>query len=188
MELKFEIVKNSNDGTLIDFVHEPDNLFTRYYKKGKYIFNESTEPYMGHFEDDLTFKKETKRLTAQAISNFGVKKFPQYSSYGWYKTLHTNESRVLIPISKKRSTYDIPQLNVEQTGTDITITITDNQTAYDYYRIVFRKQLFAIEFITSKKVLTIPKLLTGEYELSVIGYKDEDIVSKEMEEVEFISE
>lgn len=179
MQLEFEIVKTYNND-MLDFTHDPDNLFTKFYKDGKYISNENTEPLFGNFEEDLIFKKRDKKLTAKAISRFGVKNFPQFGSYAWYKTLHSNESYVLVPIGKRQSNYDYPQLSIVQTEMNITITITDPPTAtYDYYRIMFRKGLFAFELVTSRKVITIPKTLTGEYELSAIGYKDEDIVSKE---------
>ena len=186
MELNFEVVKTySND--MLDFTHDPDNLFAKFYKDNKYLSNESTEPYMGNFEDDLTFKKKDRKMTAQAISEFGVKNFPQFGSYGWHKTLHTNECKILVPISKRSSNYEYPQLGITQTETNITVTITGPSTiTYDYYRIMFRKNQFAYEFVTSKKVLTIPKLPVGEYEVSAIGYKDGDIVSKETVAVQVI--
>lgn len=190
MQLNFEIINQYTDGKMMDFAHDPDNLFTKYFKKGKHVLNESVKPYRGDFGNinildeldynNLVFENEPNRLTAQAISNFGIKNFPQFGSYGWYTTLYSNRNFVVAPINRRRSEYAHPQLSVATTSTEIVVTITDpTSVKYDCYRVMFRKQLFADEFITYERELRVPKLSPGSYDVTAIGYREGGIVSVE---------
>lgn len=190
MKLNFEVINTYTDGELLDFTHEPDNLFTKYYKKGKHVLNESVKPYRGDFErnklldvldyHNLIFENEPNRLTTEAISKFGVKNFPQFGSYGFFTSLYSGKTKVLAPINKERSTYAHPRVFATQDEHNVRVAITDPQSVtYDCYRIMFRQDLFASEFITYEREFTLPKMIPGDYELSVIGYKEGGIISVE---------
>ena len=104
MKLDFEIINTYTEGPKINFAHDADGLFTKYYRDGKFVLNESIIPTKGILSggvitdeldyNNLIFEPEPNRLTAQAISNYGVKDFPQFGSYGWFVLLYSQKSKL----------------------------------------------------------------------------------------------
>lgn len=190
MELVFEHILTFDDGWPLNFTHEPDNIFTKYYKTGKLVKNMSVDKYKGdlwqnweNLEIDysnLEFKNEDARLTTEAISTFGVKGFPQLGSYGWYKTLYSQQTKVLVPINRLKSEYAHPSFTITINSNDLIIDITDPEVIkYDCYRVIFRTGYFADEYISYEKTFDIPKPPQGTYYVSIIGYRDDGIISIE---------
>lgn len=183
MKLNFEIMNQYDNN--VNFVNEPDNLFTKYFKKGRHVVNESVRPYRGDNDvykeldyTDLQFENEPSRLTTEAVSAFGVKNFPQYGSYGWYTTLYSKRTKVLAPVNKKRSTYHQPQINVDQTEELVTLTITDPvSVSYDCYRIEVRYELFATEFVTYERTFSFVPMYTGPCTITIIGHRNDIAIS-----------
>lgn len=183
MELIFEIEHNYTDKDKLQFTHDPNNEFVEYHSEQFYLLNEASFPDMGDFTD-LEWVEEDKRITSEKVSNFGVKSLPQYGPYGFYTPYYGDgTSRVLVPINPKRTRFDPPIVTVVETNGTFKLTIEDPPSAdYECYRVVFRKGWFAEEFVTYDKELTVT-LYAGEYDLTVMGYIENDIISNRTEVV-----
>lgn len=174
MELTFEEVLTFDNKELLQFGHEPDDLFIGYYLKDRRLENQSSDPYMGDFSNLDWQTREARRITASPVSNFGIKTFPQFGAYGFYTPLYGDgTSRVVAPINPKRGLKAEPTLELAQDETTVTVKITDSRNiSYKCYRIMFRDGHFAYEFITYDKELVIDKedLPPGTYITTLIGF------------------
>lgn len=192
MKLNFEIVNSYTNGANMNFVHEPNNLFTKYYMSNPFVLNESVIQFIGDdYEplnyNNLPFQNETNRLTAEAIEKFGVKELPEFGSYGWFTELYTNKNYILAPINATPFQYPFPTIDIIKNGPTIEITITDpDDVAYDAYRLIFREGYFATEFITYEKSISIDSLYNGEYQLSILGYRVDGVTSIESKQTTVI--
>lgn len=190
MKLIFEKVKTYNDPAVMDYTHELDNTFTRYFMSGKHVKNESVLSVRGGYGTipqpdeinyrNLTFKGEPSRLTSEAISSFGVKTFPQFGGYGWYTTLYSKQTRVLAPINARVSNSRWPSYVVTIEGQNLKFVITDpDGTEYDCYRVLIRKEYLATEYVTYERTLEVPKPPNGTYEVCIRGYGARGLYSLE---------
>lgn len=180
MELIFKKILTLNDGSKTFLSHEPTNDFIEYYMDGKRISNKSTKPFMGDF-DDLTLRREPRRMTSQAVVDFGIKTFPKIGSYGYYTPMYTPGSMVVIPINRLHQFSSIPVVTVTDVDPEIHLDISGN---YDCYRIVIRNDYVATEFITYNKEFDFIPMYTGTCTLSVIGHLDEIAVTSQPFELE----
>ena len=78
--------------------------------------NESCEPINGDFTD-LEFSEP--RITSSIISDFGVKTFPQFGAYGWYKLLYEKRCKVVAPINASRYGDKRPVVEVTKDATNV---------------------------------------------------------------------
>lgn len=180
MELTFEEVLTFDNKDRLQFGHEPDNLFIEYYLRDKRLENQSSDPYMGDF-NNLDWKTEARRITAVPVSNFGIKTFPQFGAYGFFTPKYGDgTSKIISPINKKRSINEQPYLEITQIGPNVKVNIYHPRSnVYDCYRIMFRDEWFATEFITYDLEFITDSLPPAEYDVTAIGYSDKGLVSIE---------
>ena len=180
MLLEFENSLTFTDGLKTCFSHEPDNTFTEFFLVANRLANKSCKPLMGQF-DALDLIDEPRRITVTPASDFGVKTFPHFGSYGYYTPLYKDTSIVVIPINKPVERSTIPGVVITDTGTTIHVAITGD---YECYRIIVRLDYFATEFITYDDEYDFTPMYTGDCLITVIGHSDEiSITSEAYEEI-----
>lgn len=126
-----------------------------------------------------------RHLTTRGVSRIGIKQFPQIGAVGFYKNLYTNKTSVLAPIHVDQPTYDPPTLSVSPTGTQMHIVLTPPEgVTYTVYRVVFRDECFATEYILYETDTYVDNPETNAtYYVTAIGYnEDTHIVSGESNE------
>lgn len=175
MKLTFEEpIIFTNEGKT-NFGHEPDNLFIRYYMdQQERLSNQIAVPEMGIF-DDLEWADAARLITASPVTNFGIKTFPQFGAYGFYTPKYGDgTSRVIAPINPKRPTNQAPYVELEAVGNGaVLVKVKDpSRIQYDCFRIMFRQEWFADEFITYDEEITV-KVDPGTYDVTVMGYTDD---------------
>ena len=174
MSLTFELQYTEPNLKSLKIGHENDNLLVQYFLDGDDRLNNRSTVASNGIYDDLTFSREARRITAVPVTNFGIKTFPQFGAYGFYTPKYGDgTSRVLAPINPKRSTNQKPYVELEQVGTEVVARIKDPSIIqYDCFRIMFRQEHFATEFITYDKEITV-KVDPGLYNVTVMGYTDD---------------
>lgn len=175
MKLEFETIIYDAHKLKIGFGHEPDNLFIQYYMdEQERLSNQTADPGMGDFTN-LDWKEAARRITASPVTNFGIKTFPQFGAYGFYTPKYGDgTSRVIAPINPKRPTNQAPYVELEAVGNgEVLVKVKDpSRIQYDCFRIMFRQEWFATEFITYDKEITV-KVDPGVYDVTVMGYTDD---------------
>lgn len=176
MNLTFENTLTFADGTKTYLGEEPNGLFTEFFMSADRLFNKSCYPIMGQF-DALTFLEEPKRITVDAVKDFGVKTFPHFGAYGFFTPKYSPWSLVVIPINKTTGIkHQIPEVVITDTGTLIHLDITGE---YDCYRIIIRKAYFATEYVTYDEQFDFLPMYTGDCEITVIGFSNEISIQSE---------
>lgn len=122
-------------------------------------------------------------ITSQAIQDIGTKNFPQVGACAFAVLKYSDSSIIVAPVFPSTAErFPPPSFIIVQEGGFLIITITPPEEAiYECYRVVFRNGPLAEEFITYETVLTIPILPIDTYDVTVIGYIDELVASKEAE-------
>lgn len=188
MVLPFEIARQFSDGTKMQFVQELTGQFTKYFLNGSFIQNQSTSEDIEELNyETCLFYTEPKRLTANSITNYGVRSFPHFGSYGFYTVKYTGDSLVLMPINNNDGKENAPTVNAAINGSLIDIAITDPLSkSYMAYRVVFRQGNFTTEYVNYNKTFSKPLLASGTYALSVRGYGEDGVHSIESEPISFV--
>lgn len=168
MEIVFETTIASTNGEPTFYSHEPSNAFIRYYLSAYRLGNKSAVPELGIF-DDLVFEDEQPRMSVRPTTNFGIKSFPRFGSYGFYTPRFHTSSIMLVPINRSRTLADLPEVTV----TDNTTTIHLALAGYECYRIIIRKDQFTTEYVTYESEFEFAPPYTAPYSITVVGHKDE---------------
>jgi len=192
--LNFEKVYSYSDTDVShsNICNEPDNTLNRFSVKNDREYYETNGSVSPADYDSVDFNSADRLLTSHAITNIGVKTFPQIGSIGFYTLKHNNNSLIVAPIFTNSKKYEAPTCSVD-TGTDtITINIVDPEdVVYTCYRVVIVKSTYADneftmgnlsdEYITYDKSISIPKPSKGIYTVFLYGYIDERLASAEYE-------
>jgi hypothetical protein len=166
-------------GTLIQMGHEPNNELVEYYLKSDRVRNDMGEPNKGNYTG-ITFEPITNRVPIKPYSLFGIKTFPKMGAYGWFRSKYEHITHILVPLVSPQTRYTPPTFTFSQTSTTVQITIVPPASVeYDCYRILFREEHFATEFITYDTFAEVSKPTSGTYELYIIGYRDTGEISEE---------
>ena len=181
MELIFTEVPLRNDNNIGNQGHEPDNVLVDYYLKDNRLENRSCEPPLEVYTD-LQWQSEKRRITAKAVSRFGIKSFPGMGAYGWYHTLHENRNVVVIPINNRKVKYTPPTFTLTKSDRMLHFVITqpsDKDIQYDCFRITIRDGYVATEYVTYELDLSVVAPPPGTYEVTIMGYLGNDKISED---------
>lgn len=155
--------------------NEPNNELYQYYiyealtkDKKAYIVLAAYNP--------LQWGPPDRHLTGLAVSNIGIKTFPQLGAYGFYTRLGESSSKLLMPIHLRRNVfYAAPTLTfVEQTDSYIFTFTNPADITYYCFRLILTRGQFADEYVSYLPTLEVPKSeLNGSYVGYAIGYVGE---------------
>lgn len=169
MQLTFENILTYENKKNMHLAHNPDNKLLSYYQDGLFLKAAGAYPPGGNYED-LAFIGEPNTMTSGPVKDFGLKSFPHIGAYGYYTPMYQPTSIVVYPLNKVQERTYAPSVEVSVDGLHISLEITAN---YECYRIILRKEYFAVEFITYDNNFEFDSPYTGECFLSVIGHSRE---------------
>ena len=161
------------------FGNEPRNELIQYFIHEGRAENRSAVIELGDYTnlaDEL--EDELQRMTSGQVSRIGVKSLVGLGAYGFYVSQNEEGefTRILLPINPDVIGGPPPTLVIGQTDTTLTYTIGNPEIIdYECFRLIFRRGLFAHEFITYELVGEVDKPfdMEGEYSVTCIGYRNE---------------
>lgn len=179
-ELTFDKLYTTSDNSQDNCIgNEPDNTLARFYIEAQRQCNMLCAVHLSDY-GDLNWQYAPSVLTSQAITNIGIKTFPQIGAIGFYSLKFENRSIILAPIFTKNANYKAPTIDIEDLDDALRITITPPKDAlFDCYRVSLRNGYFAEEYVTYETVFVVPKPTAGMYTVYVVGYIDERLASRE---------
>ena len=183
-ELIFEKVLTTSNASAskVCIGNEPDNTITKFFIEAQRQGNEVDTVVLSDY-DNLDFVRVDSLMSSQAVSNIGIKSFPQIGTIGFYTLKYENRSLILAPIytiSKKRNA---PTLTITNNSGTLLITLSNpKDVVYDCYRIVVRNGYFTEEYISYEQQISLPApVAPGSYTVSAFGYLNEQLASVESE-------
>ena len=190
MALKFEhiidIAANSISPADVHqtyIINEVKGDIVDYYRKD---FNaaEKSQIYANEPIDysNINLNHHTERFARGKVSRIGVRSFPSFGGYGFYKDKNTGLSTIVCPINPIIIRHKAPTLKFSYSGSRCHFEIEPPKGSnYECYRIVFLNGDFSEEYITYETVYDCdaPRVL-GTYEVYCIGYveKEQKVSSK----------
>ena len=190
MALKFEhiidIAANSISPADVHqtyIINEVKGDIVDYYRKD---FNaaEKSQIYANEPIDysNINLNHHTERFARGKVSRIGVRSFPSFGGYGFYKDKNTGLSTIVCPINPITIKHKAPTLKLSYSGGRCHFEIEPPKGSnYECYRIVFSNGDFSEEYITYETTYDCdaPGVL-GTYEVYCIGYveKEQKVSSK----------
>ena len=190
MALKFEhiidIAANSISPADVHqtyIINEVKGDIVDYYRKD---FNaaEKSQIYANEPIDysNINLNHHTESFARGKVSRIGVRSFPSFGGYGFYKDKNTGISTIVCPINPIPIEHKAPTLRFSYSGGRCHFEIEPPKDSnYECYRIVFSNGDFSEEYITYETVYDCdaPRVV-GTYEVYCIGYieKEQKVSSK----------
>ena len=171
------IVHEASDGEIVQYFLIKGN-HTQKDKASHAIgvYDRKKDEWSYYDYDEITWGRAKQRITGAQVERLGVKAFPGLGAFAFYKILHRDISRIVIPVNRQKGTNEPPALAAAvNPGGSVTFTIMPpEKPAYDCYRIVMQSGIFTEEHITYELETTVPKpRVAGKYYCYCIGYADE---------------
>lgn len=183
-ELIFEKVLTTNNAAAskVCIGNEPDNTVTKFFIEAQRQGNEVDTVVLSDY-DNLNFVRVDSQMSSQAVSNIGIKSFPQIGTIGFYTLKYENRSLILAPIYTTSKKRNAPTLTITNNSGTLLITLSNpKDVVYDCYRIVVRNGYFTEEYISYERQISIPApVAPGSYTVSAFGYLNEQLASVESE-------
>lgn len=193
MALTFEktliLADEYSERTVNHLVNEPDNTLYQYYIKNDRQYDANTKIVRANY-DDLTWKYPTAGcITSQVIDRLVVKHFPMVGAIACFKYKGQEVSKVLAPIHIKNRKLTSPGLIMDASGDDMLFSFSSpKDVTYICYRLILRKGLFAIEYVTYDTSLHVPfPDHNGKYDIYCVGYTGEgESISEDSEHISWM--
>lgn len=181
-ELIFEKVHTTSNASAskVCIGNEPDNTITKFFIEAQRQGNEVDTVVLSDY-DNLDFVRVDSLMSSQAVSNIGIKSFPQIGTIGFYTLMYENRSLILAPIYTTTKKRNAPTLTITNNSGTLLITLSNpKDVVYDCYRIVVRNGYFTEEYISYERQISIPAPVEpGSYVVSAFGYLNEQLASVE---------
>ena len=189
MQFNFQYVLDLQPSWMstVQFAHEPNGELVQYYIDGMSANNRSAKITNGNYSG-VIFKEERPRLTFNAVKRIGIKSLTDIGAYGFYIDSNGEYAFVRVPINYAGGS-EPPDLAVNQTDTTITYTLSNPSIiTYETFRLIFRQDEWAYEFITMdlEGEFEKPFDMEGDFIVTCIGYRKEiQEYSEPTEPIEF---
>lgn len=159
-------------------------LYSYFATPGHEALDQHTDVPMSDY-DNLEWSPVDKNLTTDRVDTIGIKTFPRIGAYGFWTMYGEDRSKILAPVHIQRDRTTPPTFSYSINGSKVSLSIKQpKDVRYDCFRVVFRDDLFAFEFITYELTTTIDVKYTGDYLMYITGYLQEGAtVSEDSEQV-----